>query len=407
MRALSLLVCCVVTVAHAEPAEQTITVRLANGKAPAMGPAPRPLSENASSFPQLTADGARVVVVEKEVLVARELPGGKPREFGRAPGWFRETPDGTRLVTLGPAAVWSFQATDGGQPLEETGTPTRAIVNNAVAVATLAAGPMVVIDLASGAKRALPIEPPADKRCHNGHGLPYEVSDDGKWLLYQHGCAYQAMRLDGSKSRELGFASATLVGTVVTGDVRPEGSSAEPTSLVVMELNTGARWSIEGVRLHPTFWRLPGTEHLVMLGERGRLLLVELRMKKVTVLRDAAPRAVTASVRPDGRLLVVTRDDKEHTCGVLELDPTSRKSRKLLDASAIDQCFAHPTLDGGAIVMAWRWEPTREVVLVELDPQGNARQLGPAMADIGNLSASGGRWLFQPRGKPGFLFTAP
>ncbi|MBL8917504.1 MAG: hypothetical protein JNJ54_01475 [Myxococcaceae bacterium] len=283
----------------------------------------------------------------------------------------------------------------------------QAIAGNAIAAATLADGQVAIIDLESGAKRALPIDPPAGNPCHFGNGIPHQVSDDGKWLLYQHGCVFEAIRTDGSKARELGFSSATLVGTVVAGDVRPAGSKEEPTSLVVMELNTGARWSIDGVRLHPTFWRVPGTEHLVMLDERGRLLLVELRMKKVTVLRDAAPRAVSAAVRPDGRLLVVTRDDKEHTCGVLELDPTSRKARALLDATAIEQCFAHPTRDGGAIVMAWRWEPPREVVLVEFDAQGNARQLGPAMSDIGNLSASGGRWLFQPRGRPGFVFTAP
>jgi hypothetical protein len=70
------------------------------------------------------------------------------------------------------------------------------------------------------------------------------------------------------------------------------------------------------------YWRLPGTETMVMLDERGRLPRVELRAKKVTVLWDAMPRAVTADVRPDGRMLVVTRDDQEKTCGILELDPT-------------------------------------------------------------------------------------
>lgn len=111
------------------------------------------------------------------------------------------------------------------------------------------------------------------------------------------------------------------------------------------------------------------------------------------------------TARPDGRLLVVARDDREHVCGVLELDPTTKKTRTLLDVSQAEQCFAHPTREG-AIVMAWRFEAPREVVFAELDAKG-ARQLGPAMPDIGNLWARGGRWVFQPRGRPTFLFTAP
>jgi hypothetical protein len=396
------------TLAEAGPPEPTIRIRLASEKPIRIGPAPKLVSENGGGSALMLPDGSHVLGIEKATLVARSLPGGTPRDLGPAPAWFSGTPDSTRVVTMGPLGVHAL-AGDGGveKPLEEANAPapSRSVTGNTTAVATMPDG-VVAIDLASGARTRLPIEPPADKRCHFGHGIPQQLSDDERWLLYQHGCVFHVMRTDGSKTRELGFAGAALVGTVVAGDLRPEGVKTDPTTLEVMELNTGARWTLDGVRLHPIHWRLPGTETLVMLDERGRLLRVELRAKKVTVLRDAMPRAVTADVRPDGRMLVVTRDDQEKTCGILELDPMTGKTRKLLDAAAIEQCFAHPTR-AGAIVMAWRWQPPREVVLVELDAQGNGRQLGPAMNDIGNLSARGGRWVFQPQSKPGFLYTAP
>lgn len=394
--------------AHAGPTEPTIRIKLASGKAITMGPGPKLVSENGGATALMLGDGSHVVAIEKATLVARSLPGGKPRDLGPAPAWFSGTPDSTRVVTMGPLGVHPLSGDGGVEKLLEEATapaPARSVTGNTLAVATMPDG-VVAIDLATGARTRLPIEPPADKRCHFGHGIPHQVSDDERWLLYQHGCVFHVMRTDGSKLRELGFAGAALVGTVVAGDVRPEGVKSDPTSLEVMELNTGARWTLEGVRLHPTHWRIPGTETLVMLDERGRLLRVELRAKKVTVLWDAMPRAVTADVRPDGRMLVVTRDDQEKTCGILELDPMTGKTRKLLDATSIAQCFAHPTR-GGTIVMAWRWEPPREVVLVELDAQGNGRQLGPAMNDIGNLHARGGRWVLKPRSEPTFLYTAP
>ncbi len=405
MRLLIVVVLLQAVVVHAGPPAQTIRLRSPNAKEIGLGPAPRLLAENAQSV-GLSNDGRFVVAIEQSALVTRALPGGTPTVLGAAPAWFGVTTDSSRLVSMGPTKVWPLGAADGGQPLGDLGAPERAIVGSTRAAALGKSGTVVSLDLASGAQLTLPIEPPSDKRCHRGNGLPAELSEDERWLLFQHGCVFDLIRTDGSKTRELGFSSATLVGTVVAGDVRPEGVQGDPTSLVVVELNTGARWSIPGVRLHPAFWRLPGKESLVFLDETGRLVLVELRAKKVTVLRDSAPRAVTAAVRPDGRLLVVTRDDQEHTCGVLELDPVSKATRLLLDASGIEQCFAHPTRTG-TIVMAWRYEAPREVVLVEVDAKGVARQLGPAMADVGNLTARGGQWVFQPRARPTFLYGPP
>lgn len=393
------------TVVHAAPPAQTIRLHAPGVKEVPLGPSPRLLSENAQSV-GLTGDGAFVVAIERSSLITRALPGGKPQVLGSAPAWFGATSDSTRVVSMGPTAVWPVGGADGGLALADVGAPERAVVANTRAAAVLKDGSVVTFDLASGSRLTLPIDPPSDKRCHRGNGIPTELSDDERWLLFQHGCVFDLIRTDGSKTRELGFSGATLVGTVVVGDVRPEGAQGEPTSLVAMELNTGARWTIPGVRLHPRHWRLPGKESLVFLDEIGRVLLVELRAKKVTVLRGEAPGAVTVSVRPDGRLLVVTRDDKERTCGVLDLDPSSKTTRKLLDASAIEQCFAYPTRSG-AIVMAWRYEAPREVVFVELDARGGARQLGAAMPDIGNLTARGGQWVFQPSGRPTFLYGPP
>lgn len=380
---------------HAAPA---ITVFTADDTRAAEGPPPKTLSQGVSQH-ALTADGRSVISMEPAGLVVRSLDGGTPVTLAAPGARFAVTPDSKFLVSFDAAFTrHALSAKDGKAMLARGLSPlsnSPLIVSNTQLVFVAADGAVQVADLVEGTARALPIEPPQDKRCHSGNAVPSAISDDQAWLLFQHGCAYDVMRTDGSKTRELGFSSAQLVGSLVIGDLGPT-EKGEATQLKVMELNTGAKWFIDGVRLHARTVRLPGTENVLMLDEKGRVLLVELRPKRVKVLRDVAPRAVTLEPTNEGRALVVARDDVEHVCSVLELDPSTGKQRRLAGVSGAEQCFAHPT-STGVIVFAWRYDGGEQAVLAEVDAKGRARQRGGALGSIGNLEARGGTWALVTR----------
>lgn len=381
--------------AHAAP---TIRVFAEDGSPAAPGAAPRVLSEGVTLH-DLTPDGRSVVSMEPAGLVLRALEGGKPVTLAAPNSRFTVTPDSKFLVTFDTAFTrHPLSSKDGKTTLARglTLLPNSSFIASNSQLAFVAAdGSLQLADLVEGAARKLSVEAPEDKRCHFGSAVPSAISDDQAWLLFQHGCAFDVMRTDGSKTRELGFSSAQLVGSLVIGDLGPTGA-IEATQLKVMELNTGAKWFIEGVRLHARTVRIPGTENVLMLDDKGRVLFVELRPKRVKVLRDAAPRVVTVEPTKDGKALVVTRDDAEHVCTVLELDPSTGKQRRLAGVNGAEQCFAHPTRTG-AIVFAWRFTGSQQAVLADIDGSGRVRQLGPPLDTIGNLEARGGTWALATK----------
>lgn len=381
--------------AHAAP---TLTVFAEDGTPAAQGPAPRVLSGGVTQH-DLSPDGRSVVSMEPTGLLLRALDGGTPVTLAAPGSRFTVTPDSKFLVTFDTTFTrHPLASKDGKATLARGLSPlpnSPLIASNSQLVFVAADGSLQLADLVEGAARQLPVEPPEDKRCHNGAAVPSAISDDQNWLLYQHGCVFDVLRTDGSKARELGFSSAQLVGTLVIGDLGP-GEKGEATQLKVMELNTGAKWFIEGVRLHARTVRIPGTENVLMLDEKGRVLFVELRPKRVKVLRDAAPPSVTVEPTKEGKALVVTRDDAEHVCTVLELDPATGKQRRLAGVNGAEQCFASPTRSG-TIVFAWRFTGGQQALLADLDASGRVRQLGPLMDTIGNLQARGGTWALATK----------
>lgn len=394
MRCASLLLLVSFSV-HAAPA---ITVFAGDDTRAAEGPAPKTLSQAVSQH-ELSPDGRWVFSMEAAGLVVRSLEGGAPVTLATPGARFAVTPDSKFAVTFDTAFTRHPLASKDGKVTLARGLtllPNSPLILSNTQLAFVAAdGSLQVADLVEGASRPLPVEPPEDKRCHTGNAVPSAISDDQHWLLFQHGCVFDVMRTDGSKTRELGFSSARLVGTLVIGDLGPT-KDGEATQLKVMELNTGAKWFIEGVRLHPRTVRIPGTENVLMLDEQGRVLLVELRPKRVKVLRDVAPRAVTLEPTNEGRALVVARDDVEHVCSVFELDPAKGTQRRLASVNGAEQCFAHPTRTG-AIVFAWRFNGGEQAVLAEVDLKGRVRQRGGALSSIGNLEAEGGTWALVTR----------
>lgn len=380
---------------HAAPA---ITVFAADDTRAAEGPAPKTLSQSVTVH-ALSPDGRSVFSMEPAGLVVRPLEGGAPVTLAAPNARFAVTPDSKFVVTFDTVFTrHPLRSKDGKVTLARGLTllpNSPLILSNSQLTFVAADGTLQVADLVEGAARQLPVEAPDDKRCHSGNAVPSAISDDQNWLLFQHGCVFDVMRTDGSKTRELGFSSAMLVGTLVIGDLGPI-EKGEATQLKVMELNTGAKWFIEGVRQHARTVRIPGTENVLMLDEKGRVLFVELRPKRVKVLRDVAPRAVTVEPTKDGRALVVTRDDAEHVCTVLELDPATGKQRRLAGVSGAEQCFAHPT-STGVILFAWRYSGGEQAVLAEVDGKGQVRLRGGPLGSIGNLEARGGTWALATR----------
>ncbi len=377
--------------AHAAPT--IITVSAGDGSPAVSGPAPRVLSEGVTLH-DLTPDGRSLISMEPAGLQLRSLDGGTPVTLAPPGSRFTVTPDSKFLITFDTAFTrHPLSSKDGKATLARDLTllPNSSFIASNSQLAFVAAdGSLQLADLVEGTARPLPVETPESNPCHFGNAAPSAISDDQRWLLFRHGCVSDVMRVDGSKTRELGFSSAQLVGSLVIGDLGPTGAVGA-TQLKVMELNTGAKWFIEGVRLHARTVRIPGTENVLMLDEKGRVLLVELRPKRVKVLRDVAPRAVTLEPTKEGKALVVARDDVEHVCTVLELDPSTGKQRRLAGVNGAEQCFAHPTRTG-AIVFAWRFTGSQQAVLADLDGSGRVRRLGPPLDTIGNLEARGGTW---------------
>ncbi len=382
---------------HAAPA---ITVFASDDTRAVEGPPPKTLSQGVTQH-ALSPDGRWVFSMEVAGLVVRSLEGGAPVTLAAPGARFAVTPDSKFVVTFDTAFTRHPLASKDGKATLARGLTLLPnapfIVSNTQLAFVAAEGSLQVADLVEGTARPLSVEPPDDRRCHTGNAVPSAISDDQNWLLFQHGCGFDVIRTDGSKTRELGFSSARLVGTLVIGDLGPT-KDGEATQLKVMELNTGAKWFIEGVRLHARTVRIPGTENVLMLDDKGRVLFVELRPKRVKVLRDVTPRAVTLEPTSQGRALVVAHDFAEQVDLVLELDPATGQQRRLAKVNGAEQCFAHPTKTG-AIVFAWRLGGGEQSLLAEVDSKGKVRQRGGALSSIGNLEARGGAWALMTRSR--------
>ncbi|MER2566235.1 MAG: hypothetical protein ABTQ32_36265 [Myxococcaceae bacterium] len=382
---------------HAAPA---ITVFASDDTRSVEGPPPKTLSQGVTQH-ALSPDGRWVFSMEVAGLVVRSLEGGAPVTLAAPGARFAVTPDSKFVVTFDTAFTRHPLASKDGKATLARGLTLLPnapfIVSNTQLAFVAAEGSLQVADLVEGTARPLSVEPPEDRRCLTGNAVPSAISDDQNWLLFQHGCGFDVIRTDGSKTRELGFSSALLVGTLVIGDLGPT-RDGEATQLKVMELNTGAKWFIEGVRLHARTVRIPGTENVLMLDDKGRVLFVELRPKRVKVLRDVTPRAVTLEPTSQGRALVVAHDFAEQVDLVLELDPATGQQRRLAKVNGAEQCFAHPTKTG-AIVFAWRLGGREQSVLAEVDSKGKVRQRGGALSSIGNLEARGGAWALMTRSR--------
>lgn len=362
------------------------------------GPPLRRLADGVTDF-AITADGKAIVFQHAEGLSWAPPGGAASRVENSVAPYFRLTPSARFALVPGGAGAWTRLplggAKDGRADLAK-GLALHQLTGTEVSdrhVAFIAAdGSLQLTDLLEGTSRELPLEQPTDGRCHAGKGYPRAFSSDGAWLVYQHGCVHHVMRVDTGEKKELGFADARLVGTLVVGDVRPPGSTEDPTSLEVFDLKRGARWTIDGIRLDPLAVVVPGAEALLMLTSQGTLKHVDLREKKVSVLAEGVGWGMPLDVTPDGKTAVFAKRSGDGWV-VRALDLKTLKGRQVLEVTGADQCMVKALGPSSAVVTAWRSAEGGALVAATVDLKSLvATRLGPPLPGLGNLQAVRGTW---------------
>jgi hypothetical protein len=358
----------------------------------ARGPAPRVLSRTFTGHSLLTRDGAQVVYVDADGLFVAPTAPGKARKLDEPAPFFRLTPDARYVLVPGePFKRLSVRAEDGPTAIgyrERVNRPTGGPISNEHIAFITADGPIAVASVVEGTSTRLPMGVPEDRRCHHGAGFPHALSDDGKWLAFQHGCsANELIRIDGTRRQKLGAATPRFVGDVVVWTDIPGDRKVQ-----VMDLTTEKRWHFAGTNLGHGARRVPGRRAFFQADRDNRLLLIDVDKNEVRTLHQGEER-VTSFVR-------VTTDGKRglfatmhgESCAVHEVHLESGKYRRLALAKNARQCFIEPIGARRAVLYAWRagtgTRPEAIIASIDLDT-GHVRRLGPVLRATGNLTAAG------------------
>lgn len=349
------------------------------------GPAPKVLTTSATGSFDVSPDGKHLVFIDAEGVKRLTLATGELKTLGKGGGWMQISRDSQYVVVPGaPLTRYALAGKDGPIALAKT-LQVHALTGLTIGPKHFAfidgAGALSVAALDEGTTVKLPIPMPKTQQCHMGAGFPRSMSDDGKWLLFQHGCTdHGVIRVDGTGLRMTGLVSAKFVGDLLVG-ARAEGGEWE-----VASLDGSKTWKLEGSRFHGFMTPLP-QRSAMLVANADKLELVEFREKRTRTLLTASPGGSVSpfiDVSADGKSVFVPTQLSEG-CELFRIDLASGKKQRLAALEGPRQCFirgAGPTKAG---IYAWT-EGNAVLYAVDLI-SGRVERLGPPIVGVGNFIA--------------------
>lgn len=349
------------------------------------GPAPKVIATGATGAFDVTPDGKHLVFIDGEGVKRFTFTTGELKTLGKGSGWLLLSRDNQYAVVPGaPLTRYSVAGKDGALTLAKT-AQVHALTGLTIGPKHFAFidadGALTTTALDEGTSVKLPIPMPKTQQCHMGTGFPRSLSDDGKWLLFQHGCTdHGVIRVDGTGLRLTGLISAKFVGDLLVG-TRAEGGVFE-----VSALDGSNPQKLEGSVFHGFMTPLP-QRSAMLVANADRLDLVDFKEKKTRTLLTTAPGGSVIpflDVSADGKSVFVPTQLTEG-CEVFRVDVTSGKKQRLASLEGPRQCFVKSAGPTKAGLYAWT-EGNAALYSMDLI-SGRVERLGPPIIGVGNFMA--------------------
>jgi hypothetical protein len=349
------------------------------------GPAPKVIATGATGAFDVTADGKHLVFIDGEGVKRFTFATGDLKTLGPGSGWLHLSRDSRYVMVPGaPLTRYSVAGKEGAVTLAK-GVQLNALTGLTIGPKHFAFidadGALTVTALDEGTSVKLPIPMPNTRRCHVGPGFPRSFSDDGKWLLFQHGCAdHGVIRVDGTGLRLTGLISAKLVGDLLVG-TRAEGGVFE-----VSALDGSNPQKLEGSVFHGFMTPFP-QRGAMWVANADRLELVDFKEKKTRTLLTTAPGGSVIpflDVSADGKSVFAATQLTEG-CEVFRIDVASGQKQRLAALEGPRQCFVKSAGPTKAGLYAWT---EGNAALYSLDvTSGRVERLGTPLIGVGNFMA--------------------